>query len=45
MNYTVKINTGAGITFPKGFRASGIHCGLRKNKSKKVLALILSDTL
>ena len=45
MNYTVKINTGAGITFPKGFKASGIHCGLRKNKSKKDLALILSDTL
>ncbi len=32
-----------GITFPKGFKASGIHCGLRKNKSKKDLALILAD--
>ncbi len=27
----------------KGFRASGVHCGLRRNKSKKDLALIVSD--
>ena len=32
-----------GVTFPAGFRASGIHCGLRKNKNKKDLALILAD--
>ena len=32
-----------GICAPKGFRASGIHCGVRKNKSKRDLALILSD--
>ena len=32
-----------GVTYPFGFRASGIHCGLRKNKSKKDLALILAD--
>ncbi len=32
-----------GVTYPKGFRASGIHCGLRKNKNKKDLALVLSD--
>ena len=32
-----------GITAPKGFKASGIHCGIRKNKSKKDLALIVSD--
>lgn len=32
-----------GVTYPVGFRASGIHCGLRKNKSKKDLALILAD--
>ncbi len=31
-----------GITAPKGFLAGGIHCGLRKNKSKKDVALILS---
>ena len=32
-----------GVTYPAGFKASGIHCGLRKNKSKKDLALILAD--
>jgi glutamate N-acetyltransferase/amino-acid N-acetyltransferase len=30
----------SGITAPAGFYASGIHCGLRKNKSKSDLALI-----
>ena len=33
-----------GVTAPKGFKASGIHCGIRKNKSKKDLALIVADT-
>ena len=33
-----------GVTAPKGFKASGIHCGIRKNKTKKDLALILSET-
>ena len=32
-----------GITSPRGFRASGIHCGLRKNKSKSDLACIAAD--
>ncbi len=32
-----------GITAPSGFRASGIHCGIRKNRSKKDLALIFSE--
>ncbi|MBC8536882.1 bifunctional glutamate N-acetyltransferase/amino-acid acetyltransferase ArgJ [Feifania hominis] len=32
-----------GVTAPKGFRAAGIHCGIRKNKTKKDLALIVSD--
>lgn len=32
-----------GVTAPKGFTAAGIHCGIRKNRSKKDLALILSD--
>ena len=31
-----------GVTAAKGFLASGIHCGIRKNKSKKDLALIFS---
>lgn len=32
-----------GVTAPKGFRAAGVHCGIRKNRSKKDLALIVSD--
>jgi len=32
-----------GITAPKGFKCAGIHSGLRKNKSKKDLALIVAD--
>ena len=32
-----------GVTAAKGFSAAGIHCGIRKNKTKKDLALILSD--
>lgn len=32
-----------GVTAPKGFLASGIHCGIRKNKSKKDLALIFCE--
>lgn len=31
-----------GVCAPNGFLASGIHCGLRKNKSKKDLSLIYS---
>lgn len=34
-----------GVTAPKDFLASGIHCGLKKNKSKKDLALIYSKTI
>ena len=34
---------GGGVTAAKGFRASGLHCGIRKNQSKKDLALIVSD--
>ena len=33
-----------GVTAPIGFTASGIHCGIRKNKSKKDLALIMAST-
>ncbi len=32
-----------GVCAPLGFKAAGIHCGVRKNKSKKDLALILSE--
>lgn len=32
-----------GVCAPKGFKANGIHCGIRKNKLKRDLALIVSD--
>lgn len=32
-----------GVCAAKGFLASGIHCGIRKNKTKKDLALIYSE--
>ena len=32
-----------GVCAPKGFTANGIHCGIRKNKIKKDLALIVSE--
>ena len=32
-----------GICAAKGFTAAGIHCGIRKNKSKRDLALIFSE--
>ena len=33
-----------GVCAAKGFTAAGIHCGFRKNKEKKDLALIVSET-
>ena len=33
-----------GVCAATGFTAGGIHCGIRKNRSKKDLALILSQT-
>ncbi len=32
-----------GVCAAKGFTAGGIHCGIRKNKTKKDLALIVSE--
>ena len=32
-----------GVCAAKGFTASGIHCGIRKNKTKRDLALIYSE--
>ena len=32
-----------GICAAKGFKGAGIHCGIRKNRSKKDLALIFSE--
>ena len=34
-----------GVTTAQGFTASGVHCGIRKNKSKRDLALIYSETM
>ncbi|MBO4341744.1 MAG: bifunctional ornithine acetyltransferase/N-acetylglutamate synthase [Clostridia bacterium] len=38
----MKMITG-GVCAPKGFKAGGIHCGIRKNKDKRDLALIYSE--
>ena len=35
--------TKGGICAAKGFTAAGIHCGIRKNKTKRDLALIYSE--
>lgn len=34
-----------GVAAAKGFTAAGVHCGIRKNKSKRDLALIAADSL
>ncbi len=39
----MKIISG-GVCAAKGFVAGGIHCGIRKNKTKRDLALIVSET-
>ena len=36
-------HTKKGVTFPKGFKAAGVHCGIRKNKSKRDLGLIYCE--
>ena len=38
----MKIITG-GVCAAKGFKASGIHCGIRKSRTKRDLALIFSE--
>jgi len=32
-----------GVCAAKGYKASGVHCGIRKNRTKKDLALIVSE--
>ena len=39
----IEILKEGGVTAPKGFRANGLHCGIRKNKEKKDFMLIVSD--
>lgn len=34
-----------GVTSAKGFKASGLHCGIRKNQTKKDLAMIVSENV
>ena len=36
-------NITGGVCAAKGFKAAGIHCGMRKNKTKKDVALIVSE--
>ena len=36
-------NISGGVCAAKGFTAAGIHCGVRRNKTKKDLALIYSE--
>lgn len=36
-------NVTGGVCAAKGFKAAGVHCGIRKNKSKRDLALIISE--
>lgn len=38
----MKILSG-GVTLAKGYKSLGVHCGLRKNTSKKDLAVIVSE--
>ena len=40
----MKIISG-GVCAAKGFKASGVHCGIRKNRTKRDLALIYSDLI
>ena len=32
-----------GVCAPLGYKANGVHCGIRKNKTKRDLALIVSE--
>ena len=34
---------GGGVCAAKGFKVNGIHCGIRKNKTKRDIALIVSE--
>lgn len=34
-----------GVCAARGFTANGVHCGIRKNKAKRDIALIVSETM
>ncbi len=40
----IKIISG-GVCAPKGFTANGVHCGIRKNRTKRDLSLIYSEKI
>ncbi len=42
MEQNIKLISG-GVCAAKGFTASGVHCGIRKNRTKKDLALVVSS--
>lgn len=43
MKTRIKVISGGGITAPKGFRAAGVHCGIKEGKDQLLdLALIVS---
>ncbi|MCL2513643.1 MAG: bifunctional glutamate N-acetyltransferase/amino-acid acetyltransferase ArgJ [Oscillospiraceae bacterium] len=44
MNFIKPQKIDGGICAPLGFTANGVHCGIRKNKSKEDLALIYCGT-
>lgn len=37
------IDTEGGVTVPLGFRAAGVHCGIKKNQNTPDVAIIYSD--
>ena len=45
MQHQISFKQGGGVTAVPGFTASGVHCGIRKNKTKRDLALIMADRL
>ncbi|MGN0815024.1 MAG: bifunctional ornithine acetyltransferase/N-acetylglutamate synthase, partial [Candidatus Coproplasma sp.] len=32
-----------GVCAPRGFKANGVHCGIRRNRTKRDFALIVSE--
>ena len=40
----IKIISG-GVCAPKGFTANGVHCGIRKNRTKRDISLIYSEKI
>jgi len=45
MNNKIEFIEAGGVTSVPGFTAAGVHCGIRKNKTKRDLALIMADRL